>query len=124
MLRAPARIRDRRRGQLQPKPLAATCGRPDLNATHIADTTPEQWRLVLTRGGVVICPPQLRPSALTDRVDVVLEHVQQGGVGFDEFEVAADSRDANRRALVNRTVVGLAASKGLRNFAAPDELAD
>ena len=50
--------------------------------------------------------------------------MQQSGVAFKQLALAAHARDADRRTLIDRSMVGFAASQRLLGLGALDELAD
>ena len=56
--------------------------------------------------------------------EIVLEHLEQGRVCLEQLALAADAGDADRRALEDRAVIGLAAAQGLGGLRASDELAN
>src|SRR5207237_3822923 len=111
------------RSQLQPQPFAGAGRGADLYAAAVADAG-EERRLVLARCGLVVGPKQVGPGACAHRLFVVLEHEEEGRIGFEDLSAAADSRDADRRTFVDRSVISLAPPQRLRDLCAADELAD
>ncbi len=54
----------------------------------------------------------------------MLEHVQQSRVAFEELAGTADSRDPDRRPLINRAMINFASEQSLRRLRAMNELSD
>ena len=119
----PALVRDRGRRHLQPQPTPAACRRPHLHAAAIAQTGKERGEARPT-GCEVIGAQQLGPGLCAQRLEVVLEHLQQRGVGLKQVAFCADAGDPDGRVLEDRPMVGLAALQGLGRLGAPDELTD
>ena len=75
-------------------------------------------------GRLVVSAKQVRPRVRAHGLEVVLGHLEQGGVGLQQLTLAADAGDPDRGALEDRPVVGLAAAQRLGGLRAADELAD
>ncbi len=78
----------------------------------------------MTSGRLVVRAQQVGPRAVAHRLEIVLEHSEEGRVGFDQVALAADPDDADRRPLEDGPVVRLASPQRLRGVRAADELPD
>src|SRR5437879_2031243 len=117
LLRAAGDIGNRGRRELQPQPPAAAGGGANLDASLVCDPGQQRSQSRPARG-LVVRAQQVGPCLGSHRIQVVLEHVEQGPVPFQELAFAGHPRDADRRMLIDRSMVGFAAPQRLLGFGA------
>src|SRR6266852_3066650 len=123
VLRAAARVGDGGRGHLQPQPAAAARRGADLDAALVGYAGQKRREPRAARG-LVVRAEQVGPCLRTHRLDVVLEHSEEGGVPLEQLPVAAHARDSDWRSFVDGAMVRLASAQSLGGLRALDELPD